>query len=77
MRLPSFQLGSETETAMRKLKQATQRQKARRALKEKKEQAETSHDRPKSMKAGTRTGQTSTGRPAGGRNGHSQKATLH
>ncbi|CAN7428217.1 hypothetical protein LJR090_003418 [Bosea sp. LjRoot90] len=64
---------------MRKLKQATQRAKTRRELKEKKERAETGHvDRPASKVAKTsvRNGHS----PPPGRTANaerSQKATLH
>jgi hypothetical protein len=79
MRSSSFQPKNETETAMRKLKQATQRAKARRELKEKKERTETGYiDRPASKVAKTsiRNGHSPPpGRTASA--GRSQKTTLH
>ncbi|WP_126115983.1 MULTISPECIES: hypothetical protein [unclassified Bosea (in: a-proteobacteria)] len=64
---------------MRKLKQATQRAKARRELKEKKERAETGQvDRQllKAAKTNVRNGHsTPSGRAASA--GRSQKTTLH
>ena len=62
---------------MRKLRQAAQRQKVRRKLKDKREQAEAGSDTPVSVKAGTRTGQPPAGRQTDGRRGLSQKTTLH
>jgi hypothetical protein len=80
MRLPSFQLESDMETAMRKLKQATQRERARRKLKEGKAQGEAAHHHeppPKSMSAGTRNGHSPPTHAMSTADRRGQKATLH
>lgn len=79
MRLAPFPLESKTETAMRKLKQATQREKTRRALREQKEADATSRDRSasKPMKASARSGASVPRRAAEKAGSPSHKATLH
>lgn len=65
---------------MRKLRQAAQRQKARRALKQKKGQAETIyHDGPaiKSMETSPRNEPSLPGRTSSAPKGRGQKVTLH
>lgn len=65
---------------MRKLKQATQRQKARRVLKQKKRQTETTyHDglATKSMAASLRNEPSPPGRASSNSQGRGQKVTLH